>query len=160
MRGKISRSLERKYPDAKPPIPLSQAPLVCLSPTPLSPSSGCDSPFSLRSPSPQLPTKRKDSPLMGPLDRPPSPSRRSSVGRIPSDLKNKTVRSRDSSPIRRRTPSPKRDRALVLDKNGRKSLKQILDSVKRSFGTILNKWPRASQNTFSHQIIYYQLKKI
>ena len=151
MRGKISRSLERKYQDAKPPIPLNQAPLVCLSPTPLSPSSGCDSPFSIRSPSPQLTErKRKDSPLMGPLDRPPSPNRRSSVGRIP-------VRSRDSSPIRRRTPSPKRDRALVLDKNGRNSLKQIKKSVKRSFGP--NRLGLL-KTLFSHQIIYYQLNKI
>jgi len=158
MRGKISRSLERKYQDAKPPIPLSQAPLVCLSPTPLSPSSGCDSPFSIRSPSPQLTErKRKDSPLMGPLDRPPSPNRRSSVGRIPSDLKNKTVRSRDSSPIRRRTPSPKRDRALVLDKNGRNSLKQIRNSVKRWFGP--NRLGLL-KTLISHQIIYYQLNKI
>ena len=125
MRGKISRSLERKYQDTKPPIPLNQIPLVCLSPTPLSSSSGTDSPFAIRSPSPQL-TKRKDSPLMGPLDRPPSPNpRKSSIGRIPAELRNKTVRSRDNSPIRRRTPSPKRDRALVLDKNGRNSLKQI-----------------------------------
>ena len=149
MRGKISRSLERKYQDAKPPIPLNQAPLVCLSPTPLSPSSGCDSPFSIRSPSPQLTErKRKDSPLMGPLDRPPSPNgRRSSVGRIPSDLKNKTVRSRDSSPIRRRTPSPKRDRALVLDKNGRNSLK--LDLLVRIFSVLL---VRPSTTSYSIQL--------